>query len=57
MYHIIPELILRLMDSRCVHKDNLSFVSSVHGLYAVSCCLWFLGRNRDLLPDQTVHQC
>ena len=54
--HILAKFILRLVDSRCVQKDNLSSLIMIHRLNPVSRRLWLIARNRDLLSDNAVHQ-
>ena len=55
-YHILSKLILRLMDTRRIQKNDLSLLTGIDCLDAVSGGLGLLGCDRDLLADQMVHQ-
>ena len=57
IYHIFAQFIFCFMDTRRIHKYDLSSVRiGIYCLDAVSGGLWLIGCNRDLLSDHMVHQ-
>ena len=54
-HHIFPELVFRLMDSRCVQENDLAVIICINGLDPAPGRLWFIGCDRDFLTDQLVH--
>ena len=55
-YHIITQLIFCLMDARRIQKNDLPFLQRQYGLNPISGRLRLIGSDRDLLPDQMIHQ-
>jgi len=54
--HIFSKLILGFMDSRCIYKYDLTIICGQYRLNAVTCRLWLVRCDRNLLSDQLVHQ-
>ena len=54
--HIFSKLILGFMDSRCIYKYDLTVICGQYRLNAVTCRLWLVRCDRNLLSDQLVHQ-
>ena len=44
------------MNSGRIHKNDLPFLRCQNRLDPVSCRLRFVGCDRNLLPDQIIHQ-
>ena len=44
------------VNSRRINKHNLPFLHCKNRLNPVSCCLWFIRRNRNLLSNQMIHK-
>ena len=57
VHHILAQFIFRPVDPRRIDKHDLPLFCREHRLDAVPRGLRFVGCDRDLLSDQTVHQC
>ncbi len=54
--HILAQLVLCLMDARRIQKDDLPPLLVIDRLDPVSRGLRLIARDRDLLPDDAVHE-
>ena len=57
LHHVFTKLVFCLVDTRGIKKYDLTLITGINSLDLVSCCLRFIGCDRNLLSDQMVHQC
>ena len=55
-HHIFAQLVLRLVDARCIKKHNLRIIRIHNAHNLVAGCLRSVGHNSDFLTNQTICQ-